>query len=279
MGLSDRSYYRDDERTHWFNARSMVLNLILANVAVYAAQMLFGLKFTERLSLHANLFQEPWNFYQLLTYGFLHDPDDLTHIVFNMLGLWVFGTDLENIYGRAELLRVYLTTIVVAGLVWVIVAAIGHDGRDVLLGASGGVMGMMILFVLNFPRRKLLIWGVLPTPAWALGVVYVGLDLFGAGHPTDNVAHVAHLSGVAFGFIYYQTGLNLGRLVPRRLSGNPFRLSPKLRVHDPDESAPDLSDQVDAILAKISQQGEASLTRKERRTLEEASKRYQRRRQ
>ncbi len=101
----------------------------------------------------------------------------------------------------------------------------------------------------------------------------------GAGHPTDNVAHVAHLSGVAFGFIYYQTGLNLGRLVPRRLSGNPFRMSPKLRVHDPDEASRDLSDQVDAILAKISQQGEASLTRKERRTLEEASKRYQRRRQ
>jgi hypothetical protein len=56
-------------------------------------------------------------------------------------------------------------------------------------------------------------------------------------------------------------------------------MGPKLRVHDPDEASRDLSDQVDAILAKISQQGEASLTRKERRTLEEASKRYQRRRQ
>jgi membrane associated rhomboid family serine protease len=279
MGISDRPYYRDDEQGTWLGHRSMVINLILLNVAVFVAQLLFGNDFTNRLSLHADLFREPWNFYQLLTYGFLHDPENLTHILFNMLGLWIFGTDLEGIYGRAEILRIYLATIVVAGLVWVIVATVGQGGPGVLLGASGGVMGMMILYVLHFPRRTLLIWGILPVPAWALGVVYVAMDLLGAASPTDNVAHVAHLSGVAFGFVYFKSGWNLGRLIPQRLSGSMFRFRPKLRIHDPEEASRDLSNQVDAILEKISQQGEASLTKKERRTLEEASRRYQRKRQ
>jgi hypothetical protein len=68
-------------------------------------------------------------------------------------------------------------------------------------------------------------------------------------------------------------------MIPHRLSTAMFRLRPRLRIHDPEEASRDLNDQVDAILEKISQQGEASLTKKERRTLEDASKRYQRRRQ
>jgi hypothetical protein len=87
------------------------------------------------------------------------------------------------------------------------------------------------------------------------------------------------LGGAVFGFIYYRTGLNLGRLIPRRLSMGAFRWRPKLRIHDPEEAGKDLNQQVDRILEKISRQGEASLTKSERRTLEEASRRYQRRRQ
>jgi membrane associated rhomboid family serine protease len=278
MGIYDRPYYRGEERSAWLGNRSMVVNLILVNVVVFVAQKVFE-GFTATFSLHSDLLREPWNFWQLLTYGFLHDPENLAHIVFNMIGLWVFGTDLEQIYGRAELLRIYLATIVAAGLVWVGVEAFGQHEQASLLGASGGVMGLMILFVLHFPRRTLLVWGILPVPAWGLAAAFVVFDIFGAANPGDNVAHVAHLSGVAFGFLYYRLGWNLGRMVPSRLSGAMFRFRPKLRIHDPEEAARDLNAEVDAILAKISQQGEASLTKKERRTLEEASKRYQRRRQ
>lgn len=279
MGISDRTYYRDDERSTWLGNRSMVINLILLNVAIYAVQLLLGTEFTKAISLQSNLLQEPWHFWQLLTYGFAHDPEKITHILFNMFFLWMFGTDLEQIYGRAEFLRFYLVTIVVAGLVWVGVESFGQGGPSVLLGASGGVMGLMILFVLHFPRRMFYIWGIIPMPAWALGCLYVLGDVLGAAEKTGNVAHVAHLSGVAFGFLYYRAGWNLGRLVPQRLSGTIFRLRPRLRIHDPEDASRDLNAQVDAILEKISQQGEASLTKKERRTLEEASKRYQRRRQ
>jgi membrane associated rhomboid family serine protease len=277
MGIYDRDYYQGDERSSWFAGRSMVVNLILVNVAIFIADLLFDQQVSETLSLKSDLFQKPWQFWQLLTYGFVHDPNDLRHILFNMFGLWLFGSDVETIYGRAEFLRLYLVTIVLAGLAWVL-STLAADSSGVLLGASGGVMGMMMLFVMHFPRRIFYIWGILPLPAWALGVIYVFFDLMGAAHNTDNVAHVAHLTGAAFGFIYYRAHLNLGRLVPRRLSWSALRWRPKLRVHDPDREAPDLNQQVDQILEKISREGESSLTKGERRTLEEASRRYQRRR-
>ncbi len=207
----------------------------------------------------------------------MHDPHDIRHILFNMFGLWLFGTDVEAIYGRSEFVRVYCTAIVLAGLAWAGFAAV--SGGPPLVGASGGIMGVMILFVMHFPRRVFYIWAILPIPAWGLGVMYVAIDLLGASHNTDNVAHVAHLAGAAFGGVYFYTGMNLGRLVPRRVSTTLFRLRPQLRIHDPQEDTRDLGQQVDEILAKISDQGEASLTKKERKTLEEASRRYQRRRE
>lgn len=286
MGIYDRPYYRDERGGSWFSGRSMVVNLILLNVAVYVAQFaapMFGDEgklLTQGLSLHADLLRKPWQIYQLFTYGFAHDPTSVAHIAFNMFGLWLFGTDLEGIYGRAEFLRIYLAAILIAGLAWFGIEAV-NGGQNVLLGASGGVMGLMALYVLHFPRRVFYIWGILPMPAWALGGLYVVMDVTGFMNPgSSNVANIAHLAGMAFGLIYYQTGMNLGRLVPRRFSdlSKIFRFRPKLKIHDPEQDARDLNAQVDEILEKISRQGESSLTKAERRTLEEASRRYQRRR-
>jgi membrane associated rhomboid family serine protease len=289
MGLYDRNYYRDEERGAWLGSRTLVINLILLNAALYVADLLFDHRLSDALGLHSDLFQKPWHVYQLVTYGFFHDPHDLTHILFNMFFLWMFGTDVETVYGRAEFLRIYLVSIVVAGLAWVIFTVLVSqapaealqlaDSRPPLVGASGGIMALMAIFVLHFPRRIFYIWGILPLPAWALGGLYLLADLLGLADGTDHVAHVAHLGGAAFGAIYFQSGVHLGRMVPRRLSTSMFRLRPKLRIHDPVDDARALNQKVDQILEKISQQGEASLTKQERRTLEEASRRYQRRRQ
>ncbi len=283
MGIYDRPYYGDDRGAGWLSGRSMVVNLILLNVAVYIAQFLFDGRqetLTNLLALHGDLFERPWHVYQLLSYGFAHDPNSVAHIAFNMFGVWLFGTDLEGIYGRAEFLRIYLAAILIAGLAWFGIEAV-NDGSHTLLGASGGVMGLMALYVLHFPKRIFYIWGILPLPAWALGGLYVVMDVTGFMNPgSSNVANIAHLAGMAFGLVYYQTGMNMGKLVPRRFSdlSKIFRFRPKLKIHDPEQDARDLNAQVDEILEKISRQGEASLTKAERRTLEEASRRYQRRR-
>ncbi len=276
MGLYDRPYYQDEERNAWLSGRSMVVNLILINVGVYVLTILAGDAFARTISLHADLFTHPWQAWQLLTYGFVHDRD-LGHILFNMIGLWVFGNELEGIYGRAEFTRFYVASLIFAGLVWAGFEVFAGQSDASLRGASGAVMALMILWVLHFPKRKLYVWGILPMPGWALGGLYIFFDLAYLGS-ADNVAHVAHLAGVAFGVLYQQAGLNLGRWVPSRLSWSSFRLRPKLRIHRPEEAHQDLTQRVDEILEKISREGEASLTKKERRTLEEASRRYQQRR-
>lgn len=282
MGLYDRPYYREDDGPNWFNARSMVVNLIIVNVAVFLADWLSDNWLTRHFAEQPDLFRRPWEFYQLLTYGFLHDQRQIAHILFNMFFLWMFGTPVEEIYGRAEFLRIYLVAIVVAGLAWALIQVFNPGGNP-MVGASGGIMAIMMLFVLNFPRRLIYIWGILPVPAWFLGVMFVAADLLGALDPRGtDVANVAHLGGAAFGFVYFRARWNLGQMMPRRLSDlgrGLFRMRPTIRIHDPQDDSVDLNRQVDQILEKISREGESSLTKKERRALEDASRRYQQRRQ
>ena len=283
MGIYDRPYLQDEpERTSgWGGGRSLVVNLIIVNVVLWVAdaEPLFNGQIRDWLALRSNLLQKPWLCWQLLTYGFVHAPE-IGHVLFNMIALWFFGSEIEGVYGRAEFLRIYLLAIVLSGLAWVVMT-VASDQPAVLVGASGGIMAVVTLFVFHFPRRLIYIWGVLPIPAWALGTLYLVTDVMGFLNPSgSNVANVAHLGGALVGFVYFQTGLNLGRFVPRRLSD--FKLPsfrPRLRLHDPGKEAHDMSQQVDAILEKISREGESSLTKKERRTLEEASRRYQRRRE
>lgn len=283
MGIYDRAYLQDDEERarSWGGGRSLVVNLIILNAALWVAdaEPLFDGQIRDWLALRTDLFQKPWQCWQLVTYGFVHAPG-IGHVLFNMLFLWFFGTEIEGVYGRAEFLRIYLVAIVFSGLAWVVMT-VASEQPAVLVGASGGIMAVVTLFVFHFPRRLVYIWGVLPIPAWVLGTLYVVSDVFGFLNPSgNNVANIAHLGGALFGFVYFRTGANLGRFVPRRLSDlklPSFRR--RLRLHDPGKEARDLSQQVDAILAKISREGESSLTKQERRTLEDASRRYQRRRE
>ena len=152
-----------------------------------------------------------------------------------------------------------------------------------LIGAAGAISGVVILYAVNFPRRILLLMFVIPVPAWLVGFLQVGYDIFGAmarAHG-DNIAYTVHLAGAALAFLYYHQRWNFGQWLGRL----PFRwppARPRLKVHEeePDEPEPDgvAEEEVDRILEKIHREGEASLTRKERRILETASREYQRRR-
>lgn len=279
MGLYDRDYFRDEDQPGYFlgGQRSMVTTLILVNVGVFLLDMFMEGRLSDFLGLRSDLFQKPWNAWQLLTAGFAHDPSNLMHVGFNMFWLWLFGRDVEAIYGRKEFLRLYLSLIVLSSFVWLISAIAAHRPGP-LIGASGAVVGVMILYVLHYPRRIFNIWGILPVPAWLLGTLCIFQNISGALEQKGHIAYVAHLAGAAFAYVYYSTGWNLGRLWPRRFSLSSLKPRPKLRVHEP-EREESLSDQVDRILEKISRHGEASLTAQERSILEDASRRYQKRRQ
>jgi membrane associated rhomboid family serine protease len=228
------------------------------------------------LARQPDLLSHPWRFYQLLTYGFAHSRLDLLHIVFNMLGLWFFGRDIEWRYGRTEFLTFYLSCVVLAGLGWIIAENITGDGQAArVVGASGAIAGVFMLYALNFPRRMLLIWFVLPVPAWLVAALWLLMDINGAIQRSGNVAFTCHLAGAAFGFLYFRTGWTLASLMPKKFSWKLPRSGPRLRIHDPDEMDRDMTQQVDEILRKIQEHGQDSLTKQERRILEEASRRYQ----
>jgi hypothetical protein len=201
-----------------------------------------------------------------------------------MYSLWLFGRDVESFYGRREFLRLYLGLLLFSSLVWVLsedVAARSFNSPASMLGASGAVMGVIVLFACLFPKRTLLIWGVLPTPAWVLAALFVLFNLVGAaGEPTNGdvgVAYMAHLGGAAGGYLYYRLRLNLSSVGGGARLSQWFQRRPKLKLRRPDEDDT-LNAPVDKILEKISREGMDSLSRQERKLLENASRRYQQRR-
>ena len=153
-----------------------------------------------------------------------------------------------------------------------------------LVGASAGVVGVVLLYILHYPHRTLLFMFVLPVPAWLVGVFLVGYDLWGAmGHRDQYVAYGAHLAGAALALAYFHGHWNFTNFLKRLTQ--PFSRGgrPRLRVHQPPPEEPavpaELTKEVDRILEKIHREGEASLTRQERQILENASRQYQQRRQ
>jgi membrane associated rhomboid family serine protease len=285
MGIHDRDYergggygYGDAPGYHLGKPQTMTVKLIFVTAAIYLAQLLSNDWVTITFSLGDQWFQAPWQAFQLLTYGFLHSTANLWHILVNMYGLWLFGRDVEARYGPREFLVFYLTAIVVAGVVWSL-SEFATPAHSSMLGASGGVAAVMVVFAFMFPHRTMLAMFLFPMPMWVLAVLIVGADALGAMDRSGSVAYTAHLGGAAFGAAYYRFGWRLGGWLPSEWKMPRLRRGPPLRVHDP-STDPEIEDdsEVDDILRKIREHGQQSLTRRERRILEQASREYQKRR-
>jgi membrane associated rhomboid family serine protease len=188
------------------NIPDVILGLLVANGLAYAAlhwqpQFVFvhfalwplGSEFPEF---------KPW---QLLTYGFLHDINGLGHIFFNMFGLWMFGRDLERILGSQRFLIYFLTCVVGAGLVQLLVAFVSGENYPTL-GASGGVFGILLLYGMTFPNRTIvLLIPPIPMKAKYFVVIFGLLELYlGISGRAEGVANFAHLGGMLFGFLLLQ---------------------------------------------------------------------------
>jgi membrane associated rhomboid family serine protease len=230
--------------------------------------------------MHIDSLGKPWMWWQMLTAGFAHDPTDFFHIGGNMLMLFFFGREIEQRYGSKEFLRIYLITIVFSSLCWALYAQwIQHAPPfSACYGASGAVSGILILFALNFPRRQILLFFMIPIPAWIAGILWIAFDLFGATMGGNNVAHSAHLAGMLLALLYYRFNWNFGRWIPNRFMtlGDWLRNltpTPQLRIHDPDSRNKKLVEEADRILEKLHQKGESSLTSAERKILKNYSKR------
>jgi membrane associated rhomboid family serine protease len=173
--------------------------LILVNVGVYLLEQLTGPVLIRLLALWplaSGLFR-PW---QLISYAFLHDPSNIAHIFLNMFALFMFGRALELYWGGRRLVFFFLVCVLAAGLTQLAVEN-ATGGQEEVIGASGGVFGVLLAFAWYFPRQRLFIIPIpIPIPAWLFVTIY-GLAelLFGVTGRQQGVAHFAHLGGMLGG--------------------------------------------------------------------------------
>lgn len=170
----------------------LLLELALGNIVVY----LFAL-----WPLQAGFL--PW---QLVTYAFLHAS--LSHFAFNMLGLWMFGRELEQWLGRRALLWLYFASVLSAGVLQLLVTSFTGTIYPTL-GASGGVFGVLLAYGMLFPNRIIiLLFPPIPMPAWLFVTLYAGIELvLGVTGTQEGVAHFAHLGGMLGGYLVVRAWL------------------------------------------------------------------------
>jgi membrane associated rhomboid family serine protease len=149
----------------------------------------------------------PW---QLITYAFLHG--NITHLVFNMYGLWMFGSELEYLLGSKSFLQLYFASILSAGLMQLLVTSL-TAGIYPTVGASGGVFGVLLAYGILFPNRIImLLIPPIPMPARMFVFLYAALELIlGVTGTQAGVAHFAHLGGMIGGYMVVRRLQRQGR--------------------------------------------------------------------
>ena len=183
--------------------------LIGVNVAMFVAELLFGDVLVLKLALwpiqSAALggvagFQ-PW---QLLTYSFLHGG--VLHLFFNMFALYMFGGELERLWGPKRFLNLYLASVISAALAQLAVSSLASVEPYPTIGASGGVFGLLLAFGLCFPNRiVVLLFPPIPMPAWLFVTLYGAVELYlGVTGTEEGVAHFAHLGGMLGAWLLIQ---------------------------------------------------------------------------
>jgi membrane associated rhomboid family serine protease len=180
--------------------------IILANVGMFLVSQVYN-PIIEYLGLSPERVIESGWIWQIGTYAFLHG--DVVHILFNMLGIWMFGTELERLWKTPFFLRYYAVTGLGAGLTVIVVGLLPFEATAstyvaTTIGASGALYGLLMAFALYYPDRPILMFLLFPVPAKYF-VMILGAIAF-LTSPGGRVSNAAHLGGLAFGYLYLRGG-------------------------------------------------------------------------
>ena len=181
--------------------------LITANVIVYLLQGLLGPALIQWFALWPGhwswILVTPWT---LVSYSFLHGG--LMHIAFNMFAIWMFGSDLERVWGPRRLAVAYFLGVVMGALAQIVVGEAFGGGGLPVIGASAGVFSILLSYAIVFPdRRVMLLFPPIPMPARVFVALYGAIELvLGVTGTASGVAHFAHLGGMLGGWIAWRYG-------------------------------------------------------------------------
>jgi membrane associated rhomboid family serine protease len=236
----------------------------------------------------------PFNFqiWQLITYQFMHGG--FGHIFFNMFALWMFGAEVEYTLGSKKFLIFYLFSGITAGLLHLFISPLLGSPLAVTIGASGAVFGVMTAFAMLFPDRYIFLYFLIPVKSKYLIGFLIVFEFLAIDSAASNVAHLAHLGGALFGFLFilfdksnqvefrnlFKKSYYYKKKTPSDFGSFPFGKREEEDVQEAkyydlnkkDEEETITQEEIDAILDKISKYGYQRLTEREKRILFEASK-------
>ncbi|MDR0331363.1 MAG: rhomboid family intramembrane serine protease [Chitinispirillales bacterium] len=180
--------------------------LIGANVVVFILQMMpsVGDALTGLCALRPYEGFSRFQLWRLATYMFLHAPNELFHILFNMLTLWWFGAELEEIWGRRKFLAFYFVCGVGAGLFSLLYFFV--NPYVIIIGASGAVLGLLTAYAVYYPHRQVMLFGIFPMRMRTLVIGYAVISVLFSIRGGGNVAHLTHLGGIAVAWVYLKAG-------------------------------------------------------------------------
>ncbi len=188
--------------------------LLISNIAIYIlgyfAEIFFHADPFRLLGLVPFLVVRYGMVWQLFTYMFLHG--ELTHILFNMLVLWMFGLDLERDWGTRKFLKYYFLCGVAAGVCVVVVAFLRPvDMIARTIGSSGAIYGLLLAFGVLYADRIILMMFLFPMKAKYAVMIFGAIAFLGSWQAASGTSHIAHLGGMIFGYIYLKTRLTRRR--------------------------------------------------------------------
>jgi membrane associated rhomboid family serine protease len=180
--------------------------LLFTNVAAWLLNLLVP-AMTLRLGLSPKDVFTGFAFWQPFTYMFLHDTHGFGHILFNMLSLWMFGTELERRWGTRFFTKYYFVTGVGAAVSTLLISLVSESVYySLTVGASGAIYGLLLAWAMYFPHRTIYFYFLFPIPARVF-VIIVGAIAFlsSFGGPGSGIAHIAHLGGLVVGYVYLKS--------------------------------------------------------------------------
>jgi membrane associated rhomboid family serine protease len=281
MGLYDRDYTRANFQSRFSNAPQMrmvfpqltpmVKRLLIINIVVFLTAIIIrplGVLIYKWFQLDPTSPLRALQVWRLVTYQFLHDPHNIFHIVFNMLGLYFLGPTLERYWGSRRFLPFYIGCGVAGGLFYLLLVAVNFLPAMPLIGASGAILGMLAACAILFPNFVVFIL-LFPIPIRVAAVVFTVIYFFFVITKGENAGgDAAHLAGMATGAIYVFSQSWRAKL---RLKIQSSRLQKKIAAER------NLQAELDRILQKVHDSGIHSLTTKEKKILGQATEAEQKR--
>ena len=273
MGIYDRDYARPYKQQHYsmgsgFKGMPPVVKwLLIINFAVFILSMLvpnignyiyqFGAIDT---SQDTNILQV----WRVISYQFLHG--DVMHLAFNLLVLYFMGPFIERSFGSKPFLKFYLVCGAAGGVIYSILVLLRVLPPGIMVGASGGIYGVMAALAIMFPHMKVLLWGIVPMTMVRLVILLVVVSFITIAFGHNVGGEAAHLSGLAMGFLYMKYK---PWITQRRMQRQKGAWSQKI------EREKNFQSEVDRILDKVHREGINALSKKEKQLLQEATRREQ----